>query len=77
MAVSIDDNRLFVSEAEAKKIEVFSLPSLTLLKTLNVAHEPVSDRPRRRGTPVHQQLQTRRPTAGRTCHQIDANTGRM
>src|SRR4051794_38858603 len=40
MAVSVDDNRLFVAEPEGKKIEVFSLPNLTLLKTLNVAHGP-------------------------------------
>src|ERR1700722_783691 len=36
LAVSVDDSRLFASEPGAFQIEVFSLPSMTLLKTLNV-----------------------------------------
>ena len=36
LAVSVDDTRLFASEPGAFQIEVFNLPAMTLLKTLNV-----------------------------------------
>ncbi len=36
LAVSVDDSRLFASESGAFQIEVFSLPQMTLLITLNV-----------------------------------------
>lgn len=35
LAVSVDDTRLFASEPGAFQVEVFSLPSMTLLTTLN------------------------------------------
>jgi hypothetical protein len=66
LAVSVDDTRLFAAEPSAFQIEVFSLPTMTLLKTLDIG---VAD------SQVAAAANDRVLAAGSSLDDIDAETG--